>query len=293
MAKDKNEDILRKTCFIITPIGDENEPIRRHIDGLIDECIIPILSDKYDIRVSHRIDTPGSITNQIITDIYNADLVIANLTNLNANVMYELAFRHSVKKPVIIIMQKDSGKIPFDTITERIIFYTNDFRGAIDLKERIKKAVEAVEGAEIKIDNPIYTALEKLMIKDTVIKKINTEDSADVSALQYIIDTLQRLENKVSNSAKTQPASLPTTSILDDIFIYEINENRDDYLFKVKNILKEFKNNYALEFTYNASLYSDDGIKIEFSNMNKQLYHMVLNHLKISLPYEVSDLPFH
>ena len=102
----------KKVCFIITPIGNETDPIRRHIDGLIDECIVPVINDRYDVHVSHRMTMPGSITNQIIAEIYNADLVVANLTNLNANVMYELAFRHAIRKPAIIIMQKDSGMLP-------------------------------------------------------------------------------------------------------------------------------------------------------------------------------------
>jgi len=35
----------KKKCFIVTPIGGENEPIRRHIDGIIDAAIIPALGD--------------------------------------------------------------------------------------------------------------------------------------------------------------------------------------------------------------------------------------------------------
>ena len=35
----KNDE--EKTCFVVTPIGDENAPIRRHIDGIIDQAIFP------------------------------------------------------------------------------------------------------------------------------------------------------------------------------------------------------------------------------------------------------------
>ncbi|MFU0823836.1 hypothetical protein [Clostridium sp.] len=101
-------------CFIITTIGDENTGIRRHIDGIIDECIIPIIQDIYKIEVTHKITTPGSINSQVIEAIYNADLVIANLTELNPNVMYELAFRHAIRKPLIMIMEYGETKISFD-----------------------------------------------------------------------------------------------------------------------------------------------------------------------------------
>ena len=60
-------DNIKKRCFIITPIGDETDPIRRHIDGIIDAAIVPALGSKYEISVSHKISEPGSITKQIIS----------------------------------------------------------------------------------------------------------------------------------------------------------------------------------------------------------------------------------
>lgn len=33
----------KKLCFVITPIGDNNSDIRRHIDGIIDQAIVPAL----------------------------------------------------------------------------------------------------------------------------------------------------------------------------------------------------------------------------------------------------------
>ena len=92
-----------KRCFIVTPIGSENDPIRRHIEGIFEAAIRPALEDKYKLIVAHKIYEPGSITKQVISEIYNAELVIANLTNRNPNVMYELAFRHSLGKPIIMI----------------------------------------------------------------------------------------------------------------------------------------------------------------------------------------------
>ena len=37
-------------CFIITPIGDDSDPIRRHIEGIIDAAIRPALCDKYEFE---------------------------------------------------------------------------------------------------------------------------------------------------------------------------------------------------------------------------------------------------
>lgn len=63
-------------CFIITPIGDDSDPIRRHIEGIIDAAIRPALCDKYELVVAHKISEPGSITKQIIKEIYSDKLTI-------------------------------------------------------------------------------------------------------------------------------------------------------------------------------------------------------------------------
>ena len=104
--EENNQKIKRRTCFIVTPIGDENTEIRRHIDGIIDQAIVPAIGAQFDIRVAHREFEIGSINDRVIKNIYNADLVIANLTTLNPNVMFELAMRYSYGKPAIVIAEK-------------------------------------------------------------------------------------------------------------------------------------------------------------------------------------------
>ncbi|MBQ7503757.1 MAG: hypothetical protein IJT79_00350 [Ruminococcus sp.] len=76
----------KERCFIITPIGNKTNDIRRHIDGIIEAVIQPVLESEYEIIVSHKSNKIGSINKQIIKEIYNDKLVIANLTNINPNV---------------------------------------------------------------------------------------------------------------------------------------------------------------------------------------------------------------
>lgn len=108
-AKDK------KVCFVITPIGDNNSDIRRHIDGIIDGAIEPALGEKYEIEVAHRKYEIGSINDRVIRSVFEADLVVANLTNTNPNVMFELAIRYSFGKPAIVIAEEGT-KLPFDVV---------------------------------------------------------------------------------------------------------------------------------------------------------------------------------
>ena len=285
-------DRKKKICFIITPIGNETDPIRRHIDGLIDECIVPVIHEKYDVHVSHRMSMPGSITNQIIAEIYNADLVVANLTNLNANVMYELAFRHAIRKPAIIIMQKDSGTLPFDSISERTIFYTNDFKGAIELKENIKNAIEALKNADDNIiDNPIYTALEKIKVTEQVIKDIALKGGDDANAFNYIITSLQRLDEKVNMALKI-PAQALNSLCEEELYIHDVPGNTiEAFTILVHNSLFSYMKEKGTRFTFNTSY--ENGLFHIFLK-SKDIFDLdhIVAYLGRIMPYSIDQQPF-
>ena len=187
-------EIKRKRCFIITPIGKETDPIRRHIDGIIDAAIIPALGEKYEIVVAHKITTPGTITKQIISEIYSDELVIANLTDRNPNVMYELAFRHAIGKPVIMISDKDTI-LPADIIMERTIFYQNDAKGVLELREDLIKAEKAID-FDIKA-GPIIDILGDISHDTSVLASVNTEEK---EPLEYIMNRLTKIEEAVLTS---------------------------------------------------------------------------------------------
>ena len=189
-------------CFIITPIGDDTDPIRRHIEGIIDAALRPALEDKYDLVVAHRISEPGSITKQIITEIYFAKLVVANLTNRNPNVMYELALRHSLGKPVIMIAEKGTP-LPSDIVMERTIFYQNDARGVIELRENIAAAEKEIDYD--KTESPIYNVLHDVLKDRQIIEfsesqSISQEDDGNATVLKYILQKLTNLEDAVQTS---------------------------------------------------------------------------------------------
>ncbi|HBQ1170933.1 TPA: hypothetical protein L7K29_000882 [Klebsiella aerogenes] len=181
----------RLRCFVVTPIGGADSTTRRRAQGILDAVMKPVLEEKdFDVFVAHEISSLGSITKQVIEHLLIDDLVITNLTELNPNVMYELAVRHAVRLPVIAIAEEGTI-LPFDISDERTIFYKNDMLGSCEFKPLLTKAIETAMEEESP-DNPIYRVAESIIIK---------ESSTAPSAEKYIMDRLDSIENRMINTS--------------------------------------------------------------------------------------------
>ena len=85
-------------CFIICPLGGAHSEIRKKSDKILRHVFQPVL-DKNDFKAirADQIPKVGLITTQIINLIMESPLVIADLTDSNPNVFYELAIRHAIR----------------------------------------------------------------------------------------------------------------------------------------------------------------------------------------------------
>src|SRR5690348_2835827 len=97
----------QRTCFIISPIGEKDSDTRQHADNLIRRIILPSLFgfNFQTIRVDQSFSN-SRISDEIIDLLRNSELCIADLSEYNPNVMYELGRRHETGKPVILMRPK-------------------------------------------------------------------------------------------------------------------------------------------------------------------------------------------
>lgn len=112
-------------CFVVCPIGEENTDIRKHSDNVFDCLISPVCNDfGFETIRADRIYKSGLITNDIFSYLDRAELVIADITNNNANVFLEIGYRLKTHLPIIFIKDKSVfTNFPFDISNNRIMSY--------------------------------------------------------------------------------------------------------------------------------------------------------------------------
>jgi hypothetical protein len=132
-------------CFVIAPIGKDGSDVRKKSDNVLKYIVETALQDKYEIIRADDIRQPGTVTVQIIEQLLEAPLVVADLSDRNANVYYELAIRHAVKKPVVHLITKGQ-EAPFDVNQMRYIPFDITDPGSIEnAKEELRDNVRAIE----------------------------------------------------------------------------------------------------------------------------------------------------
>lgn len=95
-------------CFFLMPFNDTFDEVYAVIkDYLLDEGFVCARADE--------LSSSKPIINKILTEIMRAQYIIADLTDCNPNVFYELGITHTFKdsQNVLLLKQKES-KVPFD-----------------------------------------------------------------------------------------------------------------------------------------------------------------------------------
>jgi hypothetical protein len=83
---------------------------------------VGIPADDIHLYRADEIASPGQISDQIKDAIENARVVIADITNVNPNVMWELGYADG-KGKAIVVLNQDPGSSPFDMTDRRQVAY--------------------------------------------------------------------------------------------------------------------------------------------------------------------------
>lgn len=226
-------------CFFISPIGQPDTKTRQRSDEVIKYILNPVLSStEYTLIRGDEMPKPSLITLDIIPEIIHSELVIADLTDHNPNVFYELAIRHSHRKPAILLIQEDQT-IPFDISDMRVIPYRLDLKGAEKAKNLISAQLKEIISNPNDSYNPISVS-EQIYALNTNPKSSETDKQFGQilsllytlsSEFQTIIDTETNAKEKLNDTKELSTEFFP--------LFFETLHMLDEYIIENMNLITE------------------------------------------------------
>lgn len=158
-----------KTCFVIMGFGKKTDYISGKLFDL-DKTYINLIKPSveecgYKCYRSDEITGSGVIDKYMYDLLVFADLVIADISTLNPNAIYELGVRHAVKpaKTIIIAEKGLQRNLPFDLSHINILFYEHlgediGFSEVQDFKVKIRSKIG---DDNVNPDSPFFTLYEQ------------------------------------------------------------------------------------------------------------------------------------
>lgn len=124
-------------CFVLMPFSKE-------FTDLYEDVIRPTLANLgFTPLRADEVFSTGVIIDDIWESINTARFLIADVTDRNPNVFYELGIAHALGKNVIIITRSITD-IPFDTRHIRHLVYSFTPRGAKKLEDDLRKTIQSL-----------------------------------------------------------------------------------------------------------------------------------------------------
>ena len=209
----------RPVCGVIMPISEtatHSEPHWQNVQTLLHRAISLAGFEPRNVWESTATDR---ISERIIGNIFQVPIAVADITDLNPNVMLELGLRLAPKKPTIVIATLGSA-IPFDIRDFHTSFYPADMNmlGMEDFFRRLGKVLQD-KMAISKTDN--YTPFLGSVIVNVASPEMREVGVNDLllSRLDEVAHRLisveasvKRPRNVAGSSANRPRSSAPATS---------------------------------------------------------------------------------
>lgn len=139
---------FKKSIFVVMPFGKESNIAYRNANAAYENVVKPLCEEMgFDVVRADNIASTAVVYDDILQGIRNSDIVIADISGQNPNVMYELGIAHSLRQQTTIVITQDNvSNSPFDIKHFRIISYENSMQGSNTLKNKLRSVIESIQG---------------------------------------------------------------------------------------------------------------------------------------------------
>ncbi len=147
-----------KICFVIMPFSKTIRHTRKHWTCHFEKFLKPLIEENPNVRAQCSEAKRGDILEDIIKHLVLDPIVVADLTDWNPNVFWELGVRQSFHNPTITIAEKGT-KLPFDVGRKGTHFYRPFKPKAEGFVEKFKEAIQDCLDRPGIPDSPVYEAI--------------------------------------------------------------------------------------------------------------------------------------
>lgn len=284
----------RKICFVIMPFSQTSP---QHTEDYWTEhfetFLKPLIEENPELEARRSKALRGDILKEIVTNLVVAPLVVADLTDHNCNVYWELGVRQSFKHGTITIAEEGT-RLPFDIGGKGTVFY--DPTKHLKMEKFRKQFKEAIQDCVANPDRPDSHVLETLSGRGTLFQIIQRDEA--IRRLEAVLSECNRnlgIMAAVVNIAKANQKGSGTRNFPTSRFGLSAVElltttryvEDDESFFKLAE--RCASNLVALNSQLNIWEYTPDNTE-KWLLQNEQTYTNCIKELKTKVEYNREKL---
>lgn len=129
-----------RRCFVILPYpASEEAASGPDFDAVYEELIRPVIEDlNLDLIRADRVSRSGLIHKEMIENLLEADVVIADVTLGSPDVFFELGIRQTARRAGTVILRHAKSAVPLPISGLRALDYELEARGGISRQQVIE-----------------------------------------------------------------------------------------------------------------------------------------------------------
>ena len=149
-------------CFVIMPFGERADAEGKIVDfNEVYTCVIKPTIESLDIDCVRcdEIEESGRIHRKMFEHVYEDDVAVVDITQLNPNVFYELGIRHALVAHTTVLIKQANTQTPFNVGGLNIIEY--DYPNHISIEEAKRKIISQLKNGlkNQRPDSPVQDVL--------------------------------------------------------------------------------------------------------------------------------------
>lgn len=196
----------QEICFVIMPFSKTtDEHTEDYWTKHFEDFLKPLIEENPNLEARRSKAMRGDILREIITDLVVSRVVVADLTDHNPNVYWELGVRQSFKHGTVTIAEEGT-QLPFDIGGKGTLFYyPKDHLKMEDFRKRFKEAIQdCLEHPERPDSHVLETisgrgTLFEIFRRDEAIRRLDavlTECYRNLNVLKKIVKQVNANQEK-------------------------------------------------------------------------------------------------